>query len=279
MRTQFWKMQALANDFMVIDGVRQQVPLNPERVRALSDRHRGVGFDQLLLLEPAKQEGVDFNFRIFNADGSEAEQCGNGVRCLGRFIKESGLMNDDHFILANGTKTYELFLLSLQEVKVNMQRPQFAPAEIPFIPEHLTTKPPLLRYPLETNLGVFSANLVSMGNPHCILEVSAFADLDIKKIGETICHHPYFPEQINVGFMQVVSESSINLQVYERGAGLTEACGSGACAAVVVGQLLKKVLTDVVVNQRGGSLQIHWSGRDTPVWMTGPAEKVFEGNV
>jgi diaminopimelate epimerase len=267
----FTKMQGLGNDFVVIDAVRQQVPLDADTIRALADRRFGVGCDQVLVVEPA-QGDADFRYRIFNADGGEVEQCGNGARCFVKFVRDQGLTAKRAIRVetAGGVITPEA--VDGGEVTVDMGVPRFAPAEIPF-----ESASAAVVQPLAVDGEVVDVSVVSMGNPHAVQVV---ADVDAAPVtvqGPRIEQHPRFPQRVNAGYMQVVDRANIRLRVWERGAGETLACGTGACAAVVAG--IRRGLLDarVRVATRGGALAIEWNGPGSPVSMTGPAVTVFEG--
>jgi diaminopimelate epimerase len=272
----FTKMHGLGNDFMVIDAVRQHIELTPALIKQFADRHRGIGFDQLLLVEVPKHADVDFNYRIFNADGSESYQCGNGARCLAKFIRDTNLSTKTCIRVETGANIHDLLIADDGVVSVDMQPPELEPVKIPFIAdkEALTYDILLLNQAKKINISA-----ISMGNPHCVLVVNDFDEEEVQKIGHALSHHPRFPEQANVGFMQIISSDEINLRVYERGAGETLACGSGACAAVVAGRLLNKLAENVVVNMLGGQLKVRWPGIGQSVWLSGPAVKVFDGMI
>nr|WP_245534258.1 diaminopimelate epimerase [Tolumonas auensis] len=271
---QFSKMHGLGNDFVVVDGVTQKVFFNAETLKRLGDRHFGIGFDQLLLVEPPYDPDLDFHYRIFNADGSEVQQCGNGARCFARFVRLKGLTNKDRIAVSTVSGRIVLQLEDNDQVTVNMGVPEFEPAKIPFRALK-AEKLYLLRVAEQTVM----CGVVSMGNPHCVIEVPSVKDAPVETLGPKLESFDRFPERINVGFMEVVSASEINLRVYERGAGETLACGTGACAAVVVGIQQEKLKGRVKVNLPGGSLYISWNGPGSPVYMTGPAEHVFDGQI
>ena len=274
MLIQFSKMHGLGNDFVVVDGVTQKVFFNAETLKRLGDRHFGIGFDQLLLVEPPYDPDLDFHYRIFNADGSEVQQCGNGARCFARFVRLKGLTNKDRIAVSTVSGRIVLQLEDNDQVTVNMGVPEFEPAKIPFRALK-AEKLYLLRVAEQTVM----CGVVSMGNPHCVIEVPSVKDAPVETLGPKLESFDRFPERINVGFMEVVSASVINLRVYERGAGETLACGTGACAAVVVGIQQEKLKGRVKVNLPGGSLYISWNGPGSPVYMTGPAEHVFDGQI
>ncbi len=274
MKLKFSKMHGLGNDFVVIDGVRQTVTLTADRLRQLGDRHLGIGFDQLLLVEAPQSQENDFRYRIFNNDGSEVEQCGNGARCFVKFVTEQRLSNKRAIRVetARGVIVPELGEGGL--ITVDMGAPRFAPLEIPFLAEG-----DAITHPLQVGDESIDITVVSMGNPHAVQVVSHVDTAPVATQGPLIEHHSRFPERVNAGFMQIVGRSEIRLRVYERGAGETQACGTGACAAVVAG--IRRGLLDskVMVHTRGGSLQIEWQGNGQPVRMTGPAVTVFTGEI
>jgi diaminopimelate epimerase len=274
MNLQFTKMQGLGNDFAVIDGVRQQVCLTPDWVQRMANRHFGIGFDQLLLVEPSPVDAADFAYRIFNADGSEVGQCGNGARCVARFLVESGLAAADKtsFILAAKDRLLEVHCRDHNQVAINMGVPLFEPAQIPFQAPAKT-----LIYAIELDGAAPEITVVNLGNPHAVLQVDNVDTAPVSTIGPQLERHPRFPEGVNVGFMQCVDRQHIRLRVFERGAGETLACGSGACAAVVAGQLRGLLDPEVEVTLLGGQLTISWAGEGEPVCMVGPAETVFTG--
>ncbi len=274
MRLRFSKMHGLGNDFVVLDGVRQQVSLSPEQLRFLADRHFGVGFDQLLLVEPATQPGVDFRYRIFNADGSEVEQCGNGARCFARFVFDQGLTDKREIRVETKKGVIAPRLEADGQVTVDMGAPRFAPAEIPFISDS-----DAVLQSLDLDGTTVDISVVSMGNPHAVQLVADVDTAPVAVHGPLTESHPRFPERVNAGFLQVLDRHSARLRVYERGSGETLACGTGACAAVVAG--IRRGLLDspVRVATRGGELTIAWAGPGQPVLMTGPAVTVFTGEI
>ncbi|MDV3238546.1 MAG: diaminopimelate epimerase [Gammaproteobacteria bacterium] len=274
MLLRFTKMHGLGNDFVVIDGVRQRVSLTPDQVRFLADRRRGVGCDQVLIVEPPQSAGVDFRYRIFNADGGEVGQCGNGARCFARFVFEEGLTDKTRIPVETAGGRMELELLDDGQVRVDMGVPRLAPAEIPFLAPAQAA-----RYALEVDGREFEVGAVSLGNPHAVLVVPDVAAAPVGTLGPRIERHARFPERVNVGFMQVLAPDRVRLRVFERGAGETEACGSGACAAAVIGQVQGVLGPKVRVSLPGGDLVISWAGVGEPVYMTGPATRVFEGQI
>ena len=275
MKIKFSKMHGLGNDFVVIDGMRQYVELTPECIRALGDRHTGVGFDQLLLVEPPQAPGADFRYRIFNADGGEVEQCGNGARCFVRFVHDQKLTDKTAIVVETKRGIIHPRLEADGLVTVDMGQPRFAPAEIPFESETDAAEQSL-QLPDGTTLTI---GAVSMGNPHAVTVVADVDTAPVAAQGPQIENHARFPQRVNAGFMQIVDRNNIRLRVYERGAGETLACGTGACAAVVSG--IRRGLLDspVRVQTRGGELSIAWNGADQPVIMTGPAVTVFTGEI
>jgi len=272
MNLRFTKMHGLGNDFMVIDGVRQAIKLDAGLIRRLGDRHFGIGFDQLLLVEKSDSMMADFRYRIFNCDGSEVEQCGNGARCFVRFVHEQGLTDKPEIAVETARGVIYPKLEANGMATVNMGAPRFAPAEIPFI-----ALDDAVLHSLEIAGRLCQISVVSMGNPHAVQVVTDVATAPVAELGPLIEHYERFPQRVNAGFMQVVSRDHIRLRVFERGAGETLACGTGACAAVVAG--IRRGLLDeqVRVSTHGGELVIRWAGNHEPVWMTGPAETVFEG--
>ncbi len=278
MLLQFSKMHGLGNDFMVVDAVSQNVFLTKEQIKQLADRNFGVGFDQLLMVEPPYDPDLDFHYRIFNADGSEVEQCGNGARCFAKFVRNKGLTNK--YKIAVSTKSGKIVLYVEQDgqVTVNMGVPQFEPAKVPFKAQKQE-----LNYILHGDDGTDSATalcgVVSMGNPHAVITVDDIQTAPVTLWGPIFENHERFPERANIGFMQVVNPGHIKLRVWERGAGETLACGTGACAAALIGQMQKTLQAQVRVDLPGGSLQIRWNGPGQPVKMTGPAEHVFDGQM
>lgn len=274
MRLRFSKMHGLGNDFVVIDAIRQRVDLTPDQVRFLADRHFGVGCDQLLVVERAQQPGVDFRYRIFNADGGEVEQCGNGARCFVRFVREQGLTDKREIRVETKSGVITLTAADDINVTVNMGVPVFEPARIPF-----QSDSDALVQPLDVAGSAVPITAVSMGNPHAVQVVADVDRAPVGQQGPLIESHPRFPARVNAGFMQVVDAHHIRLRVYERGAGETLACGTGACAAVVAGIVRNLLESPVRVSTRGGELNIAWAGEGQPVLMTGPAVTVFEADI
>lgn len=274
MKYAFTKMHGLGNDFVVIDAINQAVDLTPERVRFLANRRLGVGCDQVLVVEPSPVPDADFRYRIFNADGNEVEQCGNGARCFARFVRERGLTDRTEIPVLTGGGHILLKVQPDGQVTVDMGPPRLTPADIPFEAEAANTA-----YLLEVDGETVEIGAVSMGNPHAVLRVDNVQTAPVARLGPAIEAHPRFPNHVNVGFMQVVDRNHIRLRVYERGAGETLACGTGACAAVVAGRIQGLLDELVAVDLPGGRLMISWPGDAAPVLMTGPAESVFEGTI
>jgi diaminopimelate epimerase len=273
-KLEFSKMHGLGNDFVVLDAIRQRVSLTGEQLRHLADRHFGVGCDQILLVEAPTQPDVDFRYRIFNADGGEVEQCGNGARCFVRFVHETGLTDKREIRVETRSGIIAPCLEENGNVTVNMGIPRFLPAEIPFLGDG-----DAVIHGLEVARETLEISVVSMGNPHAVQLVGNVDSAPVATHGPLIEGHPRFPQRVNAGFMQVVDRHAIKLRVYERGAGETLACGTGACAAVVAG--IRRGLLDspVRVTTRGGDLAIAWDGPGQPVMMSGPAVTVFTGEI
>lgn len=272
MKLRFVKMHGLGNDFVVIDGITQEVSLSAPQIRAIADRHFGVGCDQLLLVELPGGSGADFRYRIFNADGGEVEQCGNGARCFARFVRDQGLTRSDDIRVETAVGLIRLTIEADGQVAVDMGAPRLEPAEIPFIAESRAPS-----YRIDVADMPLQIGAVSMGNPHAVLTVKKVDDAPVASLGPLLEGHDRFPRRCNAGFMEVVNRNHIRLRVYERGVGETLACGTGACAAVVSGRLQNRLDERVRVDLPGGSLLIHWAGEHRPVVMTGPATRVFEG--
>lgn len=266
-------MQSLGNDFVVLDGVNQQVQMTQSIATALADRHYGVGCDQILMAEPGRDD-VDFVLRIFNQDGSEVGQCGNGARCFGRFVFDKGLIKSDNLKVRTTTSEMHITLHADESVSVDMGKPRFATHEVPLAEQDYAEI-----YSLSTVSGTTEFSAVSMGNPHAVILVDQTEQAPVESLGREYQQHECFPESVNVGFMAIRSRSSIDLRVFERGVGETLGCGSGACAAVVAG--IRRGLLDasVTVNLPGGQAQVDWSGDHAPVILRGSAVTVFEGQI
>jgi diaminopimelate epimerase len=271
----FSKMHGLGNDFVVIDAINQQLELSSDQIRFLADRRRGIGCDQLLLVEEASESSIDFKYRIFNSDGSEVEQCGNGARCFARFVRDKKLTDKDLITVETSSGVIHLNLHANGNVQVDMGLPRFLPAEIPFLAEQQETT-----YSLAiSNSKQVEIGAVSMGNPHAVMLVDDVKTAEVEILGPMIENHHQFPERVNVGFMAISNPSQISLRVYERGAGETQACGTGACAAVVCGIQRGLLAREVRVLLSGGELNIVWPDDQASVSMTGPATHVFDGEI
>ncbi|MGE0356671.1 MAG: diaminopimelate epimerase [Burkholderiales bacterium] len=281
MRFRFTKMHGQGNDFVVIDGVRQAIALSAAQVRAIADRHLGVGCDQLLLVERARDPANDFRYRIWNADGGEVEQCGNGARCFARFVRDEGLTAKDELRVETARGVILPRLEPSGRVRVDMGPPRFAPAEVPFLaPDEAPV------HAIEVGGERIEASVLSMGNPHAVQVVADVDRAPVAVQGPLLENHPAFPERVNAGYMQVLSRRHVRLRVWERGAGETLACGTGACAAVVAGIRRGLLDAEVRVSTRGGDLDIAWAGAApgmtppfAPVMMTGDAVRVFGGEI
>ena len=274
MRIRFAKMQGQGNDFVVIDGVRQEIVITAELARRIADRHFGVGCDQILLVERPTLPGNDFRYRIWNSDGGEVEQCGNGSRCFARFVLEEGLTAKHVMRVETASGVISPHVEATGRVTVDMGRPRFEPREIPFRAEAAA-----VTYPLEVGGETVTVGVVSMGNPHAVQVVDDVDAAPVRSQGPIIENHAAFPRRVNAGYMQVVSRSHIRLRVWERGAGETLACGTGACAAVVAGIRMGLIDSPVTVTTSGGDLTIEWSGNGSPVMMAGDAVRVFDGEI
>jgi len=272
MRLEFTKMHGLGNDFLMLDLVSQRVRLDAATIRQLADRNFGVGFDQLLIVEPPQQPDVDFRYRIFNADGSEVSQCGNGARCFARFVRDRRLTRKDRLRVETASGVIELKVSDNGWVTVDMGRPRLAPADIPF-----EASAEALTYTLDVQGEPVDIAAVSMGNPHAVLRVDNVDTAPVERLGPAMESHPRFPARVNVGFMQVVNRQELRLRVYERGTGETLACGTGACAAAVAAMRWGLVDRAVTVHLPGGPLQIEWPADDASVRMTGPTARVYDG--
>ena len=273
MKIRFTKMHGLGNDFVVIDGISQRVKLTTDKVRQIADRRFGIGCDQVLIVEAPQNPDVDFLYRIYNADGSEVENCGNGARCFARFVLDRKLTGKNVITVETACGIMTLKVQG-RDVQVDMGAPQLEPKSIPFTADQRAET-----YTLPLSDTELEISAVSMGNPHAVTVVNSTADAPVEHWGPEVENHARFPQRVNAGFMEVVSRSEINLRVYERGAGETLACGTGACAAVVAGRLRDLLDSKVTVNLHGGSLVIEWSGEDHPVLMTGPTANVFHGQI
>jgi len=274
----FTKMHGTGNDFVVINAIEQKISLTTEQITNIADRHFGVGCDQLLLVEASTLAEADFRYRIFNADGSEVGQCGNGARCFARFVFDNGLTSRKSIPVETASGLIFLQLEDDSQVTVNMGTPNFNPPEIPFVVQGPTEEDPEY-YSLKVDGEKYAIGAVSIGNPHAVLLVESIDEAPVEVLGRAIECHAQFPQRVNVGFMEIVDRSHIRLRVYERGSAETLACGSGACAAIAVG-IRNRLLDDSVEAQlRGGTVNVRWSGEGQPIYLTGPTETVFEGKI
>ena len=275
-RLKFSKMHGLGNDFVVIDNTQQRYPeLTLAQRQWIADRHRGIGCDQLLLVESAVDKAIDFRYRIFNADGGEVSQCGNGARCFARYVVEKGLTAKSEVTVQTHSGVIQLFLRQDGQVTVDMGCPIWQPSQIPFVAAEQQPS-----YTLKWDAGCEQQiAVVSMGNPHAVLLVDDITTADVETIGPRIAGHLAFPEGVNVGFMEILSDKAIRLRVYERGVGETQACGTGACAAAVIAIAYYQLAPVVAVALTGGALEVAWQGEGMPVMMTGPASFVFDGEL
>ncbi len=274
MNLSFTKMQGNGNDFVVIDAYTQTITLSTTQIKTIADRHFGVGCDQVLLVEKAMQTGVDFRYRIFNADGSEVEQCGNGARCFVRFVVDKNLSSKKEISVETASGIIALVLQDDGQVMVNMGMPKFDPNDLPFL-----TDTKQAQYLLPLSDASISIAIASIGNPHAVTVVDDVATTDVSKLGPQVESHALFSQRVNAGFMQIINAHEIKLRVYERGSGETLSCGTGACAATVCGIQLGLLQSPVLVNTHGGQLNITWAGANEPVMMTGSAKTVFEGEI
>ena len=274
MQLNFTKMQGLGNDFVVINAINQIINLNEEQIRFIANRRFGIGCDQVLLVEAIEQKEADFGYRIYNADGGEVEQCGNGARCFATFVRQQGLTDQKNISVITSSGKIILQVEDDGQVTVNMGSPILLPKAIPFVAEKQK-----YQYDIPISGSIISMGVVSMGNPHAIIVVDDTQTASVETLGPLVQQSQYFPNQANIGFMQIISKNHIKLRVYERGSGETLACGTGACAAVVAGHL-QGLLDDLVkVSLPGGDLLIRWAGGKNPVMMTGPTATVFTGNI
>ncbi|WP_058556594.1 diaminopimelate epimerase [Thiohalocapsa sp. ML1] len=270
----FTKMHGLGNDFVVLDGVRQTLSITPALAARLADRRFGIGCDQVLLVEAPRLPGTDFHYRIFNADGSEVEQCGNGARCFARFVHDAGLTDKTEIPVGTAAGPILLRVQPDEQITVDMGVPRLVPAQIPFLADADAPT-----YTLDLDGETVELAAVSMGNPHAVLRVDSVDSAPVTSLGPRIERHPRFPNRVNVGFLQVQDPGHVRLRVWERGAGETLACGTGACAAVVAGRRWGLLDARVAVSLPGGTLVIQWPGAGQPVQMTGPAARVFDGEI
>ena len=274
MLLRFTKMHGLGNDFMVVDLISQRVHLSPEQIRYLGNRNTGVGFDQLLLVETPQSPDVDFRYRIFNSNGTEVEHCGNGARCFAKFVHDQRLTGKRDISVQTSNGIIMLKMRDDHAVEVDMGEPVLQPDQVPF---EATTQAP--SYSLEQDGHNYTLGVVSMGNPHAVLVVDDVASAPVFELGSKLEQHPRFPNKANIGFMQIIDRNTIKLRVFERGVGETKACGTGACAAVVVGQQQGLLDTNVTTQLTGGNLAIQWQGPGHHLFMDGPATQVYEGQI
>lgn len=270
----FTKMHGLGNDFVVLNGLQTPIELNAEQIRFIADRRLGVGCDQVLMIEASESPAVDIRYRIFNADGGEVEQCGNGVRCIGDYLRRRSLIDGNSVTVETNSGLVTIYLEGLDQIRVDMGVPLFEPADIP-----LASTQRKMQYHLSLSSAELEVMAVSVGNPHAVLLVEDIEQAPVSSIAPQIQQHSLFPESVNVGFMEIVDSSHIRLRVYERGVGETLACGTGACGAVAVGINTGRLGNEVDVELRGGNLAINWAGEGQAVWMTGPATTVYEGQI
>lgn len=275
MTFKFTKMHGLGNDFIIIDAVRQKIDLSPHEIIALAKRNTGIGFDQCLLIEKPRQPNVDFFYRIFNADGNEVGQCGNGARCLARFAQYYGLTTKSVMQVATHTTCMQLRINQDDTVTVEMGQPKFEPKNIPLQIKHQER---IYNLPMNDDKECW-VHTVNVGNPHAVQVVSDVNKILVSNLGKQISEHPLFPEQVNAGFMQIFDSNHISLRVYERGCGETSACGSGAVAAVAIGRKYYQLDEQVTVSLPGGALSVEWANSESPIFLTGPATFVYEGNL
>jgi len=274
MRLSFTKMQGAGNDFVMLDGVRQKLHLTSEQIRRLADRRFGVGADQVLMVEPAQDSDADFRYRIFNSDGGEVEQCGNGARCIARLVASRVADRERMLALDSPGGIVNARLRADGLVSVAMGVPDFRPASLPFeAPEEAPG------YSVSLPGGPVEFGAVSVGNPHAVIRVRSVKDAPVDSVGPAMENHPRFPRRVNVGFLEIVAPDHVRLRVYERGVGETRACGTGACAAVAIGRRHGPLAEEVRVDVPGGRLIVQWPGPGEPIWLTGPAETAFEGHV
>jgi diaminopimelate epimerase len=274
MKLEFTKMQGLGNDFVLINAMDRPVSLTPAQIRHMADRHSGIGFDQLLLLAPSTIPSADVMYRVFNADGSEGGQSGNGARCIGRYIRENSIVEKDVISAQTINGIIHIYFEGENTIRVDMGVPRFEPKDIP-----MASRQRQHSYSVELVGGIIEVFSLSMGNPHAVIMVDDIDSADVEMLGKQLQQHSLFPESVNVGFLQIVDRTHVLLRVYERGAGETLACGTGACAAVVAGICDNKLDKEVVVGLKRGNLVISWEGENSVVWMTGPAVTVFEGHM
>ena len=274
MQFRFAKMHGLGNDFIVVDTFSQRYTLSSEQIQQLGDRYEGIGFDQLLLVEAPQSPDADFSYRIFNSDGQEVEHCGNGARCFALYVHRQRLTGKSKIVVETAKGKMVLYMYDAQNIKVDMGEPILQPAEIPFLADAQSAS-----YTLDNHGHTYEVGAVSMGNPHCVLIVDDAEQAPVETLGSQLREHHQFPQQANIGFMQIIDRGMIKLRVFERGVGETQACGTGACAAVVSGILRGDLDSNVLVHLRRGDLQISWQGIGHSLYMTGSANYVFDGKL
>ena len=274
MTLKFSKMHGLGNDFMVIDAINQHFEADPELIRHWANRQFGIGFDQMLVVEKAHSKEAAFRYRIFNADGGEVTQCGNGARCFARFVREKGLTDLDIIPVETNTGLLELHMIDETRVRVNMGIPQFEPPQIP-----LTQNLRQDQYSIKIDYQLIEFSALAIGNPHMVIQVDDVDTAPVETLGSVLEPHRFFPERVNVGFMQVVDKQNFKLRVFERGVGETRACGSGACAAHIAGCQLGLLDHETTGHLLGGNLKLEWHGEGKPVMMTGETAMVFQGDI
>ena len=274
MNLSFTKMHGLGNDFVIVDQRNKAPRFTESQIRLIADRHCGVGFDQLLCIVPSTDPIAQFALSIFNADGSRAEQCGNGVRCVARYLERKQLINSDYFKIQAGSTLISIHLSKDGSVSCDMGVPEFEPDKIPFVASQKS-----MHYDLVVGTERVSFGVVSIGNPHAVVEVDNVESAQVQQLGSALERHSVFPDRVNVGFMKINARDRMQLRVYERGVGETRACGTGACAAMVIARARGQLSERVFVELTGGTLEITWRGDASPVWMRGPATWVFEGNI
>ena len=280
MQLRFTKMHGLGKDFVVIDLLSQNAQLSADQIRHIADRHLGIGCDQVLLVEPPATTDTDFHYRIYNCDGTEVEQCGNGARCFGKFVTDKKLTGKRHLKVSTNTGLINIDVVDNNTFRVDMGVPNFDPASLPFVPSTVLANDASANiYTIDHTQGSSDISAVSMGNPHAVIVVDNIDTADVAGLGKLLECHSQFPNNVNVGFMQIISRNSIKLRVFERGVGETQACGSGACAAVAAGINNGILDAEVDVELLGGQLNIQWSGGNTALIMTGSATKVFDGKI
>lgn len=280
MQLRFTKMHGLGNDFVVIDLLSQNAQLSADHIRHIANRYLGIGCDQVLLVEPPTTTDTDFHYRIYNCDGTEVEQCGNGARCFGKFVTDKKLTGKRQLKVSTNTGLINIDVVDNNTFRVDMGVPNFDPASLPFTPDlALANDTQTNTYTINHTQGSSDISIASMGNPHAVLVVDNIDTADVAGLGKVLECHSQFPNNVNVGFMQIISRNRVKLRVFERGVGETQACGSGACAAVATGINNGLLDAGVDVELIGGQLNIQWSGGNTPLIMTGSATKVFDGKM